>query len=422
MQGLSEPALFSTLLEGSSLSPRGAIQPGGLLSEVSEPAVVLLLAACAPPGTVVPPSLARGAVVCLNLRGSQHLFEALGRFTNLRWLDVSDKQLTHLPPWIATLPRLEGLVARGNRITSVSLPVGALKVVDLSSNQLTAVPDLPGLEALYLDNNPISTLPESFPCGRLSLVAAPLPAGAAPEGTEALERGDSPSLGELYISGDYLGHERPDPAVQRLRLACGRHQLTLRWDSGEVRWFSDESPMIARNVLLALLDSPDGARWEVAPFGPLRWSAEVGRAALVSLAGEALAHRPLVPLAQQLLSAARADLSSPLPAEVRHQWWAIAAGASARLWHALVADAKARALHVGEGSAEDPLLHGDTYAALWEQLDEGWGVLAMLFAPDPLAALREQIEPIAYMAEADAPYRVADVSSALVRGWGLPVR
>ncbi|GAA2797590.1 leucine-rich repeat domain-containing protein [Kribbella solani] len=59
-------------------------------------------------------------------------------------LDLSDNQLTELPPaWLADAPRLQRLVLAGNRLTELPATIGqatALRLLDVSDNRLEAIP------------------------------------------------------------------------------------------------------------------------------------------------------------------------------------------------------------------------------------------------------------------------------------------
>jgi Leucine-rich repeat (LRR) protein len=90
-----------------------------------------------PPGLTGLPQLTD-----LNMSGNhlQELPASIGNLGRLRQLNISDNQLEQLPPELCSLENLSRLQAAGNNL--VSLP--------------EELWDMPGLEALILDNNPLS--------------------------------------------------------------------------------------------------------------------------------------------------------------------------------------------------------------------------------------------------------------------------
>lgn len=89
------------------------------------------------------------------------------KFTNLRVLDLSSNSLTALPDILSKCP-LTTLIAKNNLLTNDSLPkcfgakTGAMREINLSGNQLTHFPDhvldLKGLRFLYLGGNQIPSI------------------------------------------------------------------------------------------------------------------------------------------------------------------------------------------------------------------------------------------------------------------------
>jgi hypothetical protein len=83
--------------------------------------------------------------------------------------DLSNRELTVLPPEIARLPGLWELRLDGNRLTALPPEIGqltGLQVLWLRHNQLTALPpqigQLTGLRRLMLDGNQLTALPREL--------------------------------------------------------------------------------------------------------------------------------------------------------------------------------------------------------------------------------------------------------------------
>lgn len=94
--------------------------------------------------------------------------ESLCKLEGLQWLDANRNQLTELPDSIGSLRRLQRLWLLGNPIAKLPDSFGELESLqwaDLSDNQLAALPEsigrLKNLEELYLNDNPLTALPES---------------------------------------------------------------------------------------------------------------------------------------------------------------------------------------------------------------------------------------------------------------------
>ncbi|OQR87041.1 hypothetical protein ACHHYP_09598 [Achlya hypogyna] len=116
-------------------------------------------------------------------------------WTELKYLDLSHNELTHLDPTLCELPVLEFLCLGANGITYLPREVGrltSLLTLDLHRNRLRALPTelgdlLPTLEVLHIGQNPLSDLPEKW-CRRWRLqdeYGASLAHGYAP--AEAVE-------------------------------------------------------------------------------------------------------------------------------------------------------------------------------------------------------------------------------------------
>jgi len=99
----------------------------------------------------------------------KHLPQSLGKFNNLRTLDLSSNNLTSLPDVLALCP-ITSLIAKNNRLSNDSLPKsllskcgdGILRELNLSGNLFTHFPEhvleLKGLKFLYLGGNQITSI------------------------------------------------------------------------------------------------------------------------------------------------------------------------------------------------------------------------------------------------------------------------
>ena len=108
-------------------------------------------------------------VLNLSMKNLTELPPEIGRFINLRRLDISNNFLTSLPPEISNLKHLEELDVSFNRLTSLPSEIGKLthlKNLNVSFNQLTTVPpeigSLTHLKAFNLSFNQIHHLPPEF--------------------------------------------------------------------------------------------------------------------------------------------------------------------------------------------------------------------------------------------------------------------
>lgn len=107
--------------------------------------------------------------IFLNHNALKHLPPSIGKFYNLRTLDLSSNHLTSLPDVLALCP-LNSLIAKNNRLSNESLPKsllskcgdGMLRELNLSGNLFTHFPDnvleLKGLKFLYLGGNQITSI------------------------------------------------------------------------------------------------------------------------------------------------------------------------------------------------------------------------------------------------------------------------
>lgn len=93
--------------------------------------------------------------------------DSLGQLTALRTLDASENQLSALPSSLAALEHLESLVLNGNPLefSAVICELTALKNLNLSKAKVSSVPEgvgrLAALERLQLNGNRLSVLPRS---------------------------------------------------------------------------------------------------------------------------------------------------------------------------------------------------------------------------------------------------------------------
>lgn len=92
---------------------------------------------------------------------------SISKFSSLHILDLSSNNLTSLPDFIVLCP-LTSLIAKNNYLTNDSLPksllskTGILRELNLSGNQFTHFPEqvleLRGLKYLYLGGNKITNI------------------------------------------------------------------------------------------------------------------------------------------------------------------------------------------------------------------------------------------------------------------------
>ncbi len=93
-------------------------------------------------------------------------FEGLQYLTGLNALYIKNSNLTEVPQQVLELNELKILDLSRNTITTIpdNMSFDKLRVLDLSYNKITAVPDsvweLPKLQALLLSNNKIKSIPE----------------------------------------------------------------------------------------------------------------------------------------------------------------------------------------------------------------------------------------------------------------------
>lgn len=96
--------------------------------------------------------------------------ENIMRFNNLKVLDISSNGLTVLPDVLMYCP-LTSLVAKNNNLTNESLPkcfsvTSTLRELNLNGNNLTTFPDqvldFQNLKYLYLSGNSINNIPKDI--------------------------------------------------------------------------------------------------------------------------------------------------------------------------------------------------------------------------------------------------------------------
>lgn len=104
----------------------------------------------------------------LNHNAMLALPPAVDRFQHLRVLDISNNRLTHVPDFVARLP-LTTLVAKNNLIDDEGFPkefghAAQLKVLNISGNRLSHFPkqllSVTALEYLYMGSNNLVEIPK----------------------------------------------------------------------------------------------------------------------------------------------------------------------------------------------------------------------------------------------------------------------
>lgn len=104
----------------------------------------------------------------LNHNAMLTLPPAINRFQHLRVLDISNNRLTHVPDFVARLP-LTTLVAKNNLIDDEGFPKefgcsAHLKVLNISGNRLSHFPkqllSVTTLEYLYMGSNNLVEIPK----------------------------------------------------------------------------------------------------------------------------------------------------------------------------------------------------------------------------------------------------------------------
>lgn len=110
-------------------------------------------------------------IILLYSNQIKELPDSVNRFCNLKILDVSNNRLTILPDLLKNCP-LTSLIAKHNRLTNESLPKSffsprnTLRELNLSGNQLNYFPeqvlDLNSLKYLYLGGNNIVNIPKDI--------------------------------------------------------------------------------------------------------------------------------------------------------------------------------------------------------------------------------------------------------------------
>ncbi|QLE54960.1 COR domain-containing protein [Nostoc sp. TCL26-01] len=119
--------------------------------------------------TTLPPEIGQlSQMRSLDLRFNQlsSLLPEFGQLTNLQSLDLRSNQLSSLPPEFGQLTNLQSLDLRSNQLRTLPPEFGQLTNLQslyLSSNQLSSLPpefgQLTNLQSLYLSSNPLSSLP-----------------------------------------------------------------------------------------------------------------------------------------------------------------------------------------------------------------------------------------------------------------------
>lgn len=122
--------------------------------------------------TELPPGIQRlSQLITLDLSANylKCLPEGFGSLTNLQWLSMANNELTDLPLQIRELRDLRTLDLRDNQLTELSTGIGGLSqltYLNIAGNQLRRIPTfiayLKNLDALYLGNNQITQIPSQI--------------------------------------------------------------------------------------------------------------------------------------------------------------------------------------------------------------------------------------------------------------------
>ena len=122
--------------------------------------------------TEIPPEIPQlTSLQYLNLRNNQirEIPEALAQLTSLQLLDLSNNQISEIPKALAQLTPLQVLYLSHNQIREIPealTQLTSLQILGLTNNQIREIPkalaQLTSLQVLYLSNNQIREIPEAL--------------------------------------------------------------------------------------------------------------------------------------------------------------------------------------------------------------------------------------------------------------------
>jgi Leucine-rich repeat (LRR) protein len=143
---------------------------------------------------------------------------SIGKLSNLTELSLSNNKLTALPPEIGRLTKLTSLAANNNKLKSIPPEIGALVRLDnlvLSDNELTSLPPQIGklvkLDHLFAEGNHLTTLPAEISKLRNldSIILLRNPIVTLPQAMGKMK------LGEIILGADKITPQEKD-RIQKL--------------------------------------------------------------------------------------------------------------------------------------------------------------------------------------------------------------
>jgi hypothetical protein len=197
-------------------------------------------------------------IVDLNLHGMQLAQvpeDFLRLFTGVRWLDISNNQLTHLPAVSGRMSQLRALNLQGNQIrlsTADTATLGQLlrlEELNLSSNPVGEVPDvsrLRRLQVLRLRNTGIDRLPDG-------LLGRRLPVSVDLRENRIHDLPDALLSSETHLMQHIIVHDNPLSESTLTRLRAFRQRSAM---GQEIHAHNASPAAAARALWLPARDNP----------------------------------------------------------------------------------------------------------------------------------------------------------------------